>query len=61
MPLALLVAFLVWDFTLPSAGPLEPHLLLMAALVWLGVHLVRMPQRIWLGGSASAQEAGSAY
>ena len=61
VPLALLVAFLIWDFTLPSAGPLEPHLLLMVALVWLGVHLIRMPQRIWLGGSASGQAPGSAY
>ncbi len=50
-PLALLVAFLIWDFTLPSAGPVEPHLLLMVALVWLGMHLVRMPHRIWLGAS----------
>lgn len=61
VPLALLVAFLVWDFTLPSAGPLEPHFLLMVALVWLGVHLIRMPQRTWLGGSASGQAPGSAY
>ncbi len=50
-PLVLLVAFLVWDFTLPSAGPFEPHLLLMVALTWLGVHLFRMPHRIWLGAS----------
>ena len=51
VPLALLVAFLVWDFTLPSAGPLEPHLLLMVALVWLGVHLARMPHRVWSGAT----------
>ena len=51
VPLALLVAFLVWDFMLPSAGPLEPHLLLMVALVWLGVHLARMPARVWSGGT----------
>ena len=50
-PLALLVAFLVWDFLLPSVGPLEPHLLLMVALVWLGVHLARMPQRVWSGAT----------
>lgn len=50
-PLALLVAFLVWDFLLPSAGPLEPHLLLMVALAWLGVHLARMPARVWSGAS----------
>lgn len=49
VPLALLVVFLVWDFTLPSSGPFEPHLLLMVALVWLGVHLMRMPHRAWLG------------
>ena len=49
VPLALLAVFLVWDFTLPTAGPLEPHLLLMVALGWLGVHLIRMPHRIWLG------------
>lgn len=61
VPLALLVAFLIWDFTLPSTGPLEPHLLLMVALVWLGVHLIRMPQRIWLGGSAPGQAPASAY
>jgi hypothetical protein len=51
VPLALLVAFLVWDFLLPSVGPLEPHLLLMAALCWLGVHLLRMPQARWLGAT----------
>ncbi|HET9420196.1 MAG TPA: hypothetical protein VFO49_03595 [Nocardioides sp.] len=50
-PLALLMAFLVWDFMLPSVGPLEPHLLLMVALVWLGVHLARMPARIWSGAT----------
>jgi hypothetical protein len=49
VPLALLVAFLVWDFTLPAVGPLEPHLLLAVALCWLGVHLVRMPARTWTG------------
>jgi len=41
----------VWDFLLPSVGPLEPHLLLMVALVWLGVHLARMPQRVWSGAT----------
>lgn len=61
VPLVLLGGFLIWDFTLPSAGPLEPHLLLMVALVWLGVHLIRMPQRIWLGGSVSEHAPGSAY
>ena len=51
VPLALLVAFLVWDFLLPSLGPLEPHLLLMVALCWLGVHLLRMSQARWHGAS----------
>lgn len=51
VPLALLVGFLVWDFLLPSVGPLEPHLLLMVALCWLGVHLVRMSQARWLGAT----------
>lgn len=51
-PLVLLIAFLVWDFTLPSFGPLEPHLLLMVALVWLGVRLVRMPHRVWCGATS---------
>ncbi|MCD6641136.1 MAG: hypothetical protein LT071_14655 [Nocardioides sp.] len=46
-PLVLLVAFLVWDFLLPSWGPLEPHLLLAVALAWLGVTLLRMPQAEW--------------
>lgn len=50
-PLVLLIAFLVWDFTLPSFGPLEPHLLLMVALGWLGLHLIRMPHRVWLGAT----------
>ena len=49
--LVLLVVFLVWDFTLPSFGPLEPHLLLMVALVWLGLHVLRMPHRVWLGAT----------
>ncbi len=50
-PLVMLVIFLIWDFTLPSSGPLEPHLLLMVALVWLGIHLARLPHRIWLGST----------
>ncbi len=48
VPLLLLIAFLVWDFLLPSAGPLEPHLLLAVSLGWLGVHVLRMPQAQWL-------------
>jgi hypothetical protein len=52
IPLVLLAAFLVWDFTLPAVGPFEPHLLLMVALGWLGVHVMRMPHRFWLGARA---------
>jgi hypothetical protein len=47
IPLALLVAFLIWDFGLPSSGPVEPHLLLAIALGWLGVHVIR-----WRGRTA---------
>ena len=47
VPLVLLIVFLVWDFVLPSVGPLEPHLLLAVALVWLGVAVLRMPQLEW--------------
>lgn len=52
VPLALLLAFLVWDFTLPSYGPVAPHLLLLVALVWLGIRVVRMPHTVWLGQKA---------
>lgn len=48
LPLLLLIGFLVWDFFLPAAGPLEPHLLLAIALVWLGVHVLRLPQAVWV-------------
>lgn len=48
VPLLLLIAFLVWDFLLPSVGPAEPHLLLAVALGWLGVCVLRMPQAEWL-------------
>ncbi len=46
---ALVIVFLVWDFTLPTAGVLEPHALLAVAWVWMGVSLVRMPQAVWTG------------
>ncbi len=49
LPLVLLVGFLVWDFVLPSSGALEPHLLLFVALAWLGVHVLRMSPRTWVG------------
>ena len=52
IPLALLVAFLVWDFGLPSAAPFEPHVLLAIALGWLGVHVIRLPQSRWHGRTA---------
>ena len=47
VPLCLLAGFLVWDFFLGPVGPLEPHLLLLIALCWLGVHVLRMPVRTW--------------
>jgi hypothetical protein len=55
VPLLLMVAFLVWDFALPSVGPFEPHLLLVISWVWLGIHLLRMPTAVWFGDSASAE------
>lgn len=54
-PLLLLIAFLVWDFLLPTVGPLEPHLLLAVSLVWLGVHVVRMSQERWLNPGRDAE------
>ena len=51
LPCALVVAFLVWDFLLPSAGPLEPHLLLFIGWTWLGIGLARMPQAVWAGAT----------
>ena len=46
--LALLVTFLVWDFGLPI-GPVDLHVLLMVAWVWMGVHLLRMSDAAWHG------------
>jgi hypothetical protein len=51
-PLVLLVAFLVWDFLLPSWSVLEPHLLLAVALGWLGVDVLRMPGSRWRHGAS---------
>ena len=45
----LLVAFLVWDFGLPPLGPIDPHVLLVVAWVWMGIHLLRMPDDVWRG------------
>lgn len=45
----LLAAFLVWDFGLPPLGPIDPHLLLVLAWVWMGIHLLRMPDAVWRG------------
>ncbi|KAA1419753.1 hypothetical protein FE697_017740 [Mumia zhuanghuii] len=52
VPAVLLIVFLVWDFALSPIGIVEPHVLLLVALVWLGVAVARMPQREWLGQSA---------
>lgn len=48
---ALVLAFLVWDYFLPPWGVLEAHLLLFLGWSWLGVALVRMPQRVWAGAT----------
>ena len=50
----LLVAFLVWDFGLPPLGPIDPHVLLVVAWVWMGVHLLRMPDAVWRGAAPAA-------
>ena len=50
---ALVIVFLVWDFLLPTFGPLEPHLLLAVAWTWLGITLVRMPDAAWQGARTS--------
>ena len=47
----LLVAFLVWDFGLPALGPVDAHVLLVVAWVWMGVHLLRMPDDVWRGAT----------
>ena len=52
VPSALLVLFLVWDFMFTPVGFLEPHLLLMVALVWFGIEVARMPHARWLGRTA---------
>ncbi|WP_324277142.1 hypothetical protein [Blastococcus brunescens] len=52
MAVALLVAFVVWDFALPPLGPIDAHILLVIAWTWLGVHLVRMSGDVWRGARA---------
>lgn len=51
-PAIILIAFLVWDFVLPPVGPLEPHVLLVVAWGWMGIHLIRMPDAVWRGAAA---------
>lgn len=46
---ALLVAFLIWDFFLSPVGPFEAHLLLLAAWSWMGWHLLRVSDETWCG------------
>jgi hypothetical protein len=57
VPLLLLVGFLLWDFLLPPAGPLEAHLLLTVSWTWLGVHLVRMPTQAWRDGAKPLRDS----
>lgn len=51
---ALLIAFLVWDFLLPPLGPVDPHVLLVLAWGWMGVHLLRMSHAEWRGAPAAS-------
>lgn len=61
VPVALLVAFLLWDFLLPPLGPVDPHWLLAVSWVWLGVHLLRLPDAVWRAGDdGGAAGAGAA-
>ncbi|TFV66055.1 UNVERIFIED_ORG: hypothetical protein E4P37_07715 [Bacillus sp. AZ43] len=50
---ALLGAFVVWDFALPPLGPVDAHVLLLAAWTWMGAHLLRMPDAVWRGAPAT--------
>lgn len=61
-PLVLTVAFLVWDFALAPVGPLEAHLLLVVAWVWLGLHVLQLPAAVWRGTRVGdRQGAASSY
>ena len=53
VPCVLVLVFLVWDFLLPAAGPLEPHLLLAVAFTWMGITILRMPADVWHRGGTS--------
>lgn len=57
IPLVLLVAFLIWDFTLPPVGFLEAHLLLFISWAWMGVHVMRMSHAEWLGRTSADQQS----
>jgi hypothetical protein len=50
----LLVGFLVWDFLLAPLGPVDAHVLLVIAWVWLGLRLLRMPDGVWRGAAGGA-------
>ncbi len=54
MAAALLIAFLVWDFALPSLGAIGPHVLLVLAWTWMGAALLRMPDAVWRGAPVPA-------
>ncbi len=47
--IGLLLIFLVWDFFLEPVGPLEPHLFLALSWVWMGWHLLKLPDETWQG------------
>jgi hypothetical protein len=49
---AAVIAFLAWDFFLPSYGALEPHLLLAIGWCWMGARLIRMPWATWRGSAS---------
>lgn len=63
IPLVLWAIFLVWDFGLPAAGWLEPHILLFVAWAWLGAHVLRMSDEAWHGGTPALpnRSVGSPY
>ena len=55
VPVALLGVFVLWDFLLPPLGPVDPHLLLTVSWVWLGVHLLGLPDEVWRRGRDAGQ------